>query len=112
MAIIDELRAKSPEKYGTMTNRELADHIYSNYYATEMPRETFYKQLGVDIPKSSWAEIVARDIPLAIGQGLVTTYEAPKELLGLIPSTKGKIPKAIEAGEQAVFGGTSGDLKQ
>jgi len=112
MAIIDELRAKSPEKYGTMTNRELADHIYSNYYATEMPRETFYKQLGVDIPKSSWAEIVARDIPLAIGQGLVTTYEAPKELLGLTPFTKGKIPKAIESAEQAVFGGTSGDLQQ
>ena len=112
MAIIDELRAKSPQKYGTMTDRELADHIYSNYYATEMPRDAFYKQLGVDIPKSSWAEIIARDIPLALGQGLVTTYEAPKELLGLTPFTKGKIPKAIESAEQAVFGGTSGDLQR
>jgi len=112
MAIIDELRAKSPEKYGTMTDRELADHIYSNYYATEMPRDAFYKQLGVDIPKSSWAEIIARDIPLALGQGLVTTYEAPKELLGLTPFTKGKIPKAIEKGEKALLGGTSSDLQQ
>jgi hypothetical protein len=95
-----------------MTDKEIADQLYNAHYATEMPKITFYKQLGVDVPESSYAEIIARDTPLAGAQGTVGLYEAAKGLTGFIPFTKGKIPKAIESAEKSVLGGTSSDLQQ
>jgi len=112
MALIDELRAKYPGQYRTMTDKEIADQLYKDHYATEMPKITFYKELGVDVPESSYAEIITRDIPLAGAQGTVGLYEAAKGLTGFIPFTKGKIPKAIESAEKSVLGGTSSDLQQ
>lgn len=112
MALIDELRAKYPNRYKTMTDREVADQLYNAYYATEMPKVTFYKQLGIKIPESSIGEIITKDIPLAGAQGTVNLYEAAKGLTGFVPFTKGKIPKAIEKGEKALLGGTSSDLQQ
>lgn len=112
MALIDELRAKYPDRYKTMTDREVADQLYNSYYAAEMPKVAFYKQLGIDIPESSIGEIITRDIPLAGAQGTVNLYEAAKGLTGLVPFTKGKIPKAIEKAEKSVLGGTSSDLQQ
>jgi hypothetical protein len=112
MALIDEIRAKYPDEYRTMTNREIADQLYKNYYATEMPRVAFYKQLGVDIPESTIGEILTRDLPLAGAKGTVGLYEAAKGLTGFVPFTKGKIPKAIESAEKSVLGGTSSELQQ
>ena len=59
MALIDELRAKYPDRYRTMTDREVADQLYNAHYATEMPKVAFYKQLGVDIPESTIGEIIS-----------------------------------------------------
>jgi hypothetical protein len=112
MALIDELRAKYPDQYRTMTDKEVADQLYNTYYAKDMPKIAFYKQLGVDIPESTIAEIVGRDIPLAGAQSVVSAYEAAKGLTGFVPFTQGKIPKAIEKGEKAFLGGTSSDLQQ
>jgi hypothetical protein len=112
MALIDEIRAKYPNQYRTMTDKELADQLYNSYYVNEMPKIAFYKQLGIDIPESSYAEIIGRDIPLAGAQSLVSAYEAAKGLTGLVPFTQGKIPKAVEKGEKALLGGTSSDLQQ
>ena len=112
MALIDELRADYPGQYRTMTDKEIADQLYKDHYATEMPKLSFYKQLGIDIPESSYAEIIGRDLPLAGAQGVVGLYEGVKGLTGFVPLSKGKIPKAIESAEKTVFGGSASDLQQ
>ena len=104
MALIDKIRAAYPDEYRTMTDKEVADQLYKDHYATEMPKLAFYKQLGIPIPESSIAEIFTRDAPLAGAQGIVNAYEAAKGLTGFIPYSKGKIPKAIESAEKAITG--------
>ena len=93
MALIDDLRAEYPGRYRTMTDKEIADQLYKDHYATEMPKISFYKQLGIDVPESSYAEIIGRDLPLAGAQGVVGLYEGVKGLTGFVPLSKGKIPK-------------------
>jgi len=95
-----------------MTDKEIADQLYKDHYATEMPKISFYKQLGIDVPESSYAEIIGRDLPLAGAQGVVGLYEGVKGLTGFVPLSKGKIPKAIESAEKSVFGGSASDLQQ
>jgi hypothetical protein len=112
MALIDELRAKYPGQYRTMTDKEIADQLYKDHYATEMPKLSFYKQLGIDVPESSLAEIIGRDLPLAGAQGVVGLYKGVKGLTGFVPFSEGKIPKAIESAEKSVLGGTASDLQQ